>query len=145
METTETALRESSGNDVVRNRNDKKQTEIIIKNAKNLLVRMRSAVRIRPSLQCLIKEYRVMTRFFQFVIVGIILGAVLMLLASIVSSCYFFITTFTLSDFEERTASFVLGAVSALFTYGMFRILMNALQAFSDKLDAIKKRYESNN
>lgn len=68
-----------------------------------------------------------MTRFFQFVIVGIILGAVLMLLASIVSSCYFFITTFTLSDFEERTASFVLGAVSALFTYGMFRILMNAL------------------
>ncbi|WP_270600728.1 hypothetical protein [Bacteroides ovatus] len=86
-----------------------------------------------------------MTRFFQFVIVGIILGAVLMLLTSIVSSCYFFITTFTLSDFEERTASFVLGAVSALFTYGMFRILMNALQAFSDKLDAIKKRYESNN
>ena len=65
--------------------------------------KQRSAVRIRPSLQCLIKEYRVMTRFFQFVIVGIILGAVLMLLASIVSSCYFFITTFTLSDFEERT------------------------------------------
>lgn len=107
--------------------------------------KQRSAVRIRSSLQCLIKEYRVMTRFFQFVIVGIILGAVLMLLASIVSSCYFFITTFTLSDFEERTASFVLGTVSALFTYGMFRILMNALQAFSDKLDAIKKRYESNN
>lgn len=76
-----------------------------------------------------------MTRFFQFVVVGIILGAVLMLLASIVSSCYFLITTFTLSDFEERTASFVLGAVSTLLTYGMFRILMNVLQEFSDKLD----------
>ena len=76
-----------------------------------------------------------MTRFFQFVVVCLILGAVLMLLASIVSSCYFFITTFTLCDFEERTASFVLGAVSTLFTYGMFRILMNVLQAFSDKLD----------
>lgn len=86
-----------------------------------------------------------MTRFFQLLVIGIILGAMFMILASVISSCYFFITTFTLSDFEERTASFVLGAVSALFTYGMFRILMNALQAFSDKLDAIKKRYESNN
>ena len=86
-----------------------------------------------------------MTRFFQLLVIGIILGAMFMILASVISSCYFFITTFTLSDFEERTTSFVLGAVSALFTYGMFRILMNALQAFSDKLDAIKKRYESNN
>ena len=86
-----------------------------------------------------------MTRFFQLLVIGIILGAMFMILASVISSCYFFITTFTLSDFEERTTSFVLGAVSALFTYGMFRILMNALQVFSDKLDAIKKRYESNN
>ncbi len=86
-----------------------------------------------------------MARFFQFVIIGIILGMMLMILTSVVSSCYFFVTTFTLSDFEERTTSFVLGVVSALFTYGMFRISMNTLQAFSDKLDAIKKSYESNN
>lgn len=46
VETTETALFESSGSDVVRNKNDQKQTEIVIKNIKNLLVRMRSAVQI---------------------------------------------------------------------------------------------------
>lgn len=85
-----------------------------------------------------------MTRFFQLLVIGIILGAMFMILASVISSCYFFITTFTLSDFEERTTSFVLGAVSALFTYGMFRILMNVLHSFSDKFDAIKNVYESN-
>ncbi len=106
--------------------------------------KQRSAVRIRSSLQCLIKECRIMTRFFQILVIGIILGAMFMILASVISSCYFFITTFTLSDFEERTTSFVLGAVSALFTYGMFRILMNVLHAFSDKFDAIKSAYESN-
>ncbi len=106
--------------------------------------KQRSAVRIRSSLQCLIKECRIMTRFFQLLVIGIILGAMFMILASVISSCYFFITTFTLSDFEERTTSFVLGAVSALFTYGMFRILMNVLHSFSDKFDAIKSVYESN-
>ena len=85
-----------------------------------------------------------MTRFFQLLVIGIILGAMFMILASVISSCYFFITTFTLSDFAERTTSFVLGAVSALFTYGMFRILMNVLHSFSDKFDAIKSVYESN-
>lgn len=84
-----------------------------------------------------------MTKILQIIIIGIILGAMLMILASIVSSCYFFITTFTLSDFEERTTSFILGVISSLFTYGMFRIFMNALQTFSDKLDAIKKKIDN--
>lgn len=86
-----------------------------------------------------------MVKIFQLVIMGIMLGAAVMMPTSIISSCYFLITTFTLSDFEERTASFALGAVSAMFSYGMFRILMNVLQVFLDKQDAIKKKCNGSN
>jgi len=47
VETTESALRESSGNCAAWNKNNYKQSGNIIKNIKNRLVRMRSPVQIR--------------------------------------------------------------------------------------------------
>lgn len=74
-----------------------------------------------------------MKKIFGILIAGAILFELIALLASTISSCYFFITTFTLIDFEERTTSFILGIVSALFTYAMFRAFMNALNVLSNK------------
>lgn len=74
-----------------------------------------------------------MKRIFVILIAGAILFELVALLASTISSCYFFITTFTLVDFEERTTSFVLGVVSSLFTYGMFRAFVNSIDTISDK------------
>lgn len=76
-----------------------------------------------------------MKKIFGILIAGVILFELITLLASTISSCYFFITTFTLIDFEERTASFILGIVSALFTYGMFRAFMNTLKVISNKIN----------
>lgn len=75
-----------------------------------------------------------------FLIVGILIGIAVLILASVVSSCYFFISTFTLDDFGERTTSFVFGVVSALFTYGIFRGFLQGMKALSERVDEIKKK-----
>lgn len=74
-----------------------------------------------------------MKKIFVILIGGAILFELVALLASTISSCFFFITTFTLIDFEERTTSFILGVVSSLFTYGMFRAFANSIDIISDK------------
>lgn len=81
-----------------------------------------------------------MSKIVQLIIWGTIIEVIALLFASIGSSCYFFITTFTLSDFEERTTSFVLGAVCALFAYGTYHVFMHALEATSNKLSNIMKK-----
>lgn len=84
-----------------------------------------------------------MSKVVQLIIWGTIVGTIALLFASIDSSCYFFITTFTWSDFEERTASFVLGVVSALFAYGTYNVFMHALEAINNKWgDIMKKAYK---
>lgn len=78
-----------------------------------------------------------MRRIFGILIAGAIFFELVSLLASTISSCYFFITTFTLIDFNERTTSFILGVASALFTYGMFRAFVNTIKIIYDKFDTI--------
>lgn len=84
-----------------------------------------------------------MSKIVQLIIWGTIIGVIALIFASVCSSCYFFITTFTLSDFEERTTSFVLGAVCALFAYGTYHVFMHALEAINNKWgDIMKKAYK---
>lgn len=72
--------------------------------------------------------------FFQYLFVCALLGVLVLILVATIASCYFFITTFTLSDFEERTTSFILGIVSSFFTYGVYHVFMCMVSVLNDKL-----------
>ena len=85
-----------------------------------------------------------MSKVLHLLFLGILLGLVVLMLASVVSSCYFFITTFTLDDFEERTSSFILGIVNALFTYGIYHAVMHGFQTLIDKVNNIKNKSKEN-